>query len=79
MTEPQGEEERAVIVKDHKRAVVLTEKGIETKLHHYINARRSKLRQLSAKSNQIERLMEDGNNMRDIEQREMKTYYKVYD
>lgn len=45
----------------------------------YITARRSKLRLLTTKSNQIERLMENDENLIHIEQTELKRYKKLYE
>lgn len=80
MAESQsGDEEIAVTKDDHKRAVVPNKKVNEEKLHQCINARRSKLRQLTAKSNQIERLMEDENNVTHIDQKEIRCYNKLFE
>lgn len=73
-----GGEESAVTEVDHKRAGVSTEKGFGGKLYQYISARRSKLRLLTAKSNQIELLMEGRSRLVHIVQKEMKTYKKLY-
>lgn len=72
------DEEDAVTNFDLKRAVLPTEKGLE-KLHQYINARRAKLRLLTAKYNQIERLLGSDDNLTHIEQKEMKHYKKLYE
>lgn len=73
------DEEDAVTDFDLKRTVLPTENGLEEKLHQYINARRAKLRLLTAKSNQIERLLESDDNLTHIEQKEMKHYKKLYE
>lgn len=79
MADLEPDEEGTVTELDHKRAVVPTEKGLEEKLHQYINARRAKLRLLTAKSNQIEHLMENDDNLMCIEQKELKQYKKLYE
>lgn len=68
-----GDEESAVTEVDYERAGASTEKGFEGKLYQYISAGRSKLRLLTAKSNQIARLMEGRNRLVHIVQMEMKT------
>ncbi|KAG7494386.1 hypothetical protein JOB18_029634 [Solea senegalensis] len=72
-------EEGAVNDENHKRVHSPTNKGFEEKLHRFINVRRSKLRLLSDKSNQVERLMEDDDNWIHVEQKEMKSYKKLYE
>lgn len=75
----KDDEEGAVTDVDHKRAAVPTERSFAEKVQQCITARRSKLRQLTTKSNQIERLMEDSDNMIHIERKELTSYNKLYE
>ncbi len=74
-----GDDEDAFTKNDHKRAVIPTEKGFEDQLQQHVTARRTKLRLLTVKSNQIERLMENSENLVHIEQKEMNSYHKLYE
>lgn len=60
--------ETAVTEDGQKRAPKPTEKALETKLHKQINVRKHKLGQLTAKSKEIERFMEDDSGMTLLEQ-----------
>lgn len=53
----------------HKRAAEPTEKSMEERSHHYINARRGKLRMLTNKSNEMDLLMENNCNLEKVKSR----------
>ncbi|KAG7485610.1 hypothetical protein JOB18_014317 [Solea senegalensis] len=76
---PSSDEEGSSASEKHTRVQVHTGKGLKENLHQFITARRSKLRLLTTKSNQIEGLMEDDNNVIHVEQIEVKGYKKLYE
>ncbi len=72
------EDDDAAITESERRRA-LTDKGLEEKLHNKINARRGKLRQLTAKSNEIEQLMENDCNLNDVELKQFKNYKRLFE
>lgn len=64
------EDDNVIIQSEHKRA--RSKKVLEEKLHSKINARSGKLRQLTAKSNEIELLMETDCNLNEVENKQLK-------
>nr|XP_055033829.1 uncharacterized protein LOC129422128 [Misgurnus anguillicaudatus] len=77
MADGKDDDEDAITQTQRKRAP--TVKGLEEKLHLKINARRSKLRQLTAKSNEIELLMENACNLLDVENIQFKVYKQLFE
>lgn len=69
------EDDDAITQSERKRA--LTDKGWEEKLSSKINARRGKLRQLTAKSNEIELLMENACNLDEVKNNHLKFYERL--
>lgn len=65
----------AIMWSECKRAPI--DKGWEEKLHSKINTRRGKLRLLTAKSNEIELLMENVYNLNDIGNKQFKVYKRL--
>ncbi len=72
------EDDDAAITESERRRA-LTDKGLEEKLHNKINARRGKLRQLTAKSNEIEQFMENYCNLNDVELKQFKNYKRLFE
>lgn len=77
MADDKEDEEDAVTLTERKR--VPTVKGLEEKLHFKINARRSKLRQLTAKSNEIDLLMENACNLLEVENIQFRIYKRMFE
>ncbi|KAL4008191.1 hypothetical protein ACER0C_002043 [Sarotherodon galilaeus] len=79
--EPQGSRPRAQSCSSgtgHKRAQKYTERGLEEQLGRHINARRSKLSQLTAKMNKISGLMKENESL-DIVDEHLSNFSKLHE
>lgn len=57
-----------------------TAKRLEDKLHRLMDSRTGKLAQMTARSNEVERLMDsDSPNVTDIMEKEMRAYKRLYE
>ncbi|CAB1440543.1 unnamed protein product [Pleuronectes platessa] len=65
----ENDDNEALADHGHKRAVKYTEKSMEERKQHHIKARRGKLRLFTAKSNEMEQLMENNCNLEEVKSR----------